>query len=541
MALDKRRVQTAVIGHADSELPVVLPMEAIELDEFRARHAGQTFWCGVWLGGCGHQLVNKLYTDRACHFAHAPDPEHTSTCSRKASGVSSADHLYVKHGLLSWLAEQDITATASIPRDADGSIGGEVLFVPVGHGRLRILLAEPTGSGAPAQEEPAHLVLGPEVASDPDVLLRQGYVNRIQLVSEGTRRRIQVGTERHGGTTEWFDLHEVGLTDTGLTTPAVEEIRRLRATRRPIGVRAPKAAPPQSRPAVRVTSDEAHGVPTHDRAAVMAALEQAVRVRDGRSRTEIRRWLSRAEEVTHSGATAKENGLIREAADALLRQERAVGLPTPRKPTPQERKAVEQVERLLGALERQKGRGVRTIVPRDRRRLKQAAKQASAWLTVEQRSQVQAWQVAPTASVPMPRDPRLPMPGRVGRTPSAAARSERFDAAGLAEAVRDVLEHAARLRKTVTFAELCAQVKGLGELTESEQVQVFRRLKPTAQPRSPKPHRPALLTALITTDAGTMHPIYRRLADHTGHHLPQQADNVWTDTVKVLHDRYGSL
>lgn len=69
MALDRRRVQTAVIGQADSELPVVLPMEAIELDDFRAHHAGQTYWCGVRLGGCGHQLFTKLYTDRACSLS----------------------------------------------------------------------------------------------------------------------------------------------------------------------------------------------------------------------------------------------------------------------------------------------------------------------------------------------------------------------------------------------------------------------------------------------------------------------------------------
>lgn len=35
-----------------------------------------------------------------------------------------------------------------------------------------------------------------------------------------------------------------------------------------------------------------------------------------------------------------------------------------------------------------------------------------------------------------------------------------------------------------------------------------------------------------------MHPIYRQLGDHAGHHLPQQADSAWTDTVKVLHARY---
>ncbi len=116
MAMDKRRVQTAVIGHADSEIPVVLPMEAMELDFFRVRHDGHTFWCGVWLGGCGQQLTNKLYTDRACHFAHLPDPEHLSTCARKASGISSADHLFIKRGLLEWLSDQEVQAAADIVR-----------------------------------------------------------------------------------------------------------------------------------------------------------------------------------------------------------------------------------------------------------------------------------------------------------------------------------------------------------------------------------------------------------------------------------------
>lgn len=90
----------------------------------------------------------------------------------------------------------------------------------------------------------------------------------------------------------------------------------------------------------------------------------------------------------------------------------------------------------------------------------------------------------------------------------------------------------------MTFTSLCGQVKGLSKLTESDQVQVLRRVKPTARPHSPKPQRPALLTALITDEAGGMHPLYRRLADHAGHHLPQQADGVWTNTVEILHDRY---
>ncbi|WP_031174296.1 hypothetical protein [Streptomyces durhamensis] len=69
-------------------------------------------------------------------------------------------------------------------------------------------------------------------------------------------------------------------------------------------------------------------------------------------------------------------------------------------------------------------------------------------------------------------------------------------------------------------------------------MQVLRRGRPTARPRSAKPQRPVLLTALITAEGGTMSPIYRQLANHAGHHLPQQADSAWTDTVKILHDRY---
>ncbi|MFJ8158900.1 hypothetical protein [Streptomyces sp. NPDC094468] len=433
------------------------------------------------------------------------------------------------------MAEQDVAATASIPREADGSVGGQVLFTPTGQAGLRVLLSEPAGLPAPAGEDPAHLVLGPEMASDPDVVLRQGYVNRIQLVPDGTRRRIQVGTERHGHATEWFDLHEVGFTDTGLITPAVEEVRRLRTTRRPIGVQTLKTPSQQPRPTVRAIGDDPHGVPSPARADVMTALKQALS--NGRSRTEIQRWLNRAEEVTHGGATAEENSLIRAAGDALLRLERAVGVPTPRQPTFQERKALQRVQQLLGNFAEQKRHGIAMVTPKQRRQLAQAAKQASAWLTIAQRSQVQEWQTAPTEPAPALRAPQPP-PARGSRTPPAAPRTERFDATGLADAVRDVLEHTARLGKTVTFAELRTQIKGLGELTESDQEQVLRRVKPTARPRSARPEPPALLTALITTEEGTMHPIYQRLAGRDGHHLPPQADRVWTDTVNILHERY---
>ncbi|MGC4985800.1 hypothetical protein ACLQ18_35115 [Streptomyces sp. DT193] len=89
----------------------MLLLEAIELDAFRRRHEHDTFWCGLLLGGCGLQLMTKLYTDRVCHFAHHPGPDgHPHLCGRRARGVNGADHLYVKSA-----AAAGCTAGASRP------------------------------------------------------------------------------------------------------------------------------------------------------------------------------------------------------------------------------------------------------------------------------------------------------------------------------------------------------------------------------------------------------------------------------------------
>jgi hypothetical protein len=68
---DRRQIQTAVLGSAESEDPLMLPLEAIELDAFRRRHEHDTFWCGLLLGGCGLQFTTKLYTDRVCSLSSA--------------------------------------------------------------------------------------------------------------------------------------------------------------------------------------------------------------------------------------------------------------------------------------------------------------------------------------------------------------------------------------------------------------------------------------------------------------------------------------
>ncbi|MCL7382527.1 hypothetical protein [Streptomyces sp. 35G-GA-8] len=227
MRADKRRIQTAVLGGAGSEEPLMLPMEAIELDAFRHAHESDTFWCGTLLGGCGGQLTTKLYTDRACHFAHHPDPDGLPhVCGRAARGVNSADHLYVKSAAAAWLADRGEQATFAYTRPEGGPLGS-VVDVRWRHGALRVHLDQ---TAAPVWDDAVEPVLGTMVPVDRDTLVRRWYVHRIRLDSEGTARRVRIGTEAFARPTEWFALDECEMTERGLSTPAVERIIRSRST-----------------------------------------------------------------------------------------------------------------------------------------------------------------------------------------------------------------------------------------------------------------------------------------------------------------------
>ncbi|MFB7211080.1 hypothetical protein [Streptomyces sp. NPDC056255] len=205
----------------------MLPMEAIELDAFRHAHESDTFWCGTLLGGCGGQLTTKLYTDRACHFAHHPDPDGLPhVCGRSARGVNSADHLYVKSAAAAWLVARGEQATFEYTRP-EGAPLGSVVDVRWRHGALRVHLDHAV---APVWDDTVEPVLGTMVPVDRDTLVRRWYVHRIRLDSVGTARRVRIGTEAFARPTEWFALDECEMTERGLSTPAVERIVRSRRT-----------------------------------------------------------------------------------------------------------------------------------------------------------------------------------------------------------------------------------------------------------------------------------------------------------------------
>ncbi|WP_330301587.1 MULTISPECIES: competence protein CoiA family protein [unclassified Streptomyces] len=115
MTRDQRLVQTAVMGSAESEIPVLLPMQAEQARQYRQAHDGETFWCGQWLGGCRGRLTIKTPAGRVPHFAHVPGPGRV-TCRRASVGVSGADHLYIKQQILAWMNSQGIAAAACLPR-----------------------------------------------------------------------------------------------------------------------------------------------------------------------------------------------------------------------------------------------------------------------------------------------------------------------------------------------------------------------------------------------------------------------------------------
>ncbi|WP_405856902.1 hypothetical protein OG407_09640 [Streptomyces sp. NBC_01515] len=219
-----------MLGDAASEVPLLLPLEAIEVDAFRREHAGDTFWCGLLLGGCGGQLTTKLYTDRVCHFAHHPDPDGLPhVCGRRARDVSSADHLYLKAAAREWLAGRGEHARFTFTQP-DGLPVGSLLDIAFERGGRGLRVHLDPGVTPVWSDERVEPVLGLSVPVDEDTLIRRWYVHRLRFESQGTSRRVHIGTEAFARPTEWFGLDDCEMTDDGLRTPAVERIVRSRRT-----------------------------------------------------------------------------------------------------------------------------------------------------------------------------------------------------------------------------------------------------------------------------------------------------------------------
>ncbi|MFD9517891.1 hypothetical protein [Streptomyces sp. NPDC059979] len=224
--MDRRLIQTAVFGSSDSDEPALCPETVDELDAFRLEHENTTIWCGTkFEGGCGRRLTTRRCTDKICHFAHYGTDGSGQPCTRTAKGKDSANHLFAKAHLASWLRTHNHTAEFTYPEPL-----GSAVQARLDDGR--IFLVHLDRSRPVAWDEDAwEIVLGPGVPVVTDILKRRGYVHRIRFEDRPSGGRVmRFGTELPGQGTTWDSLDDVTLTPEGLTTVT-----------RPDGVRIPPA------------------------------------------------------------------------------------------------------------------------------------------------------------------------------------------------------------------------------------------------------------------------------------------------------------
>ncbi|MGW2082132.1 zinc finger domain-containing protein [Streptomyces sp. NPDC001939] len=529
MQSDRRQIQTAVLGSVDSEEPLLLPLEAIELDSFRHRHEHDTFWCGLLLGGCGGQLTTKLYTDRVCHFAHHPDPDGLpQVCGRHARGVASADHLYVKSAAAAWLHGRGEQARFDYPQP-DGAPIGSVVDIQWRRGGLRVHLDQAVTPQWDADTEP---VLGVSVPVDRDTLIRRWYVHRVRLDSEGTARRVRIGTEAFARSTEWFGLDECEMTERGLSTPAVERIIRARHTPPPSqwpASKTKKMPAPQARAQallsrladvrrlgsvvlvnrvcgeIAVLSGVEHETQTQLTAAVESAnrwLEEQTEARrdlfsrlnqavNSQSTRQVRRLLAHVNAAASRNRTETENAIVDAAAGhlAALARGQQAGAVAGRAVSNGLGAGHERVRNILGNL-RRRDADVMTAEMRSLVKvLIRAAADAGDRVTAGQAAEIADWQERAGLDKP------VPAAGSLAEARAAAAQRTRNkqDGAGQQKRTRPLSDRVARRFWITRKCPRCHAVKGRNCVNdgrtgtgEVRQVPHSERLKPILEERKAK-------------------------------------------------------
>ncbi|MFD9132898.1 competence protein CoiA family protein [Streptomyces bottropensis] len=224
---DTRKVQTAVIGQAESDWPVFLPYDHDDFDRFMRGRTRDDFFCGVLLGGCGKKLTPKRYTEKKCHFAHRP-PVH---CRRTETGEASADHLYVGQALRRWLYRQGYQDSEVAYLDPGSAHGGAV-EVRYGQGRTRLIRVQmarmPLREWQETRERLAdrhthvHWAYGPYCGLSHNEVEAAGHAIRISCRTEGETREVYVGTQYPDNSLAWSAITECRLANEGIITPRLD-------------------------------------------------------------------------------------------------------------------------------------------------------------------------------------------------------------------------------------------------------------------------------------------------------------------------------
>ncbi|MDX2817726.1 hypothetical protein PV410_35230 [Streptomyces sp. PA03-5A] len=211
-------------------------MDAHELKLWRHQHPNYTYWCGYELGGCGWKLVDKLYRDRVCHFAHA---EGGPVCARTATGETSADHLFVKRGLRRLLDRHDLRGTVETRSQRSGAPGMVDVYLPTVRRRIRFQLSpldyrswRAANAALTEDVDDVDWLFGTEGPLTRELLARNGFGLRFRLETVGGERHVHIGAQTRQGSIHWTPLDECELRPDGLWTPATEEFREIRASAR---------------------------------------------------------------------------------------------------------------------------------------------------------------------------------------------------------------------------------------------------------------------------------------------------------------------
>ncbi|GGZ88316.1 hypothetical protein ACFOOM_18720 [Streptomyces echinoruber] len=235
--IDTRLIQTAVIGGPDSDQPVILPEQPHNLDEFLRRFGKDNFWCGRLLGGCGERLQAKRCVKKVCHFAHEPRPGRTE-CRRTTHSADGADHLFIKAHVVRWLAAQGYAAQGELR--SLGHCHGDAVDFRLSRAKTQLRFElhpedyrswRRAADSLGAKEGRIEWVFGPDDALTRDMVARRGYALRVRCETEDDDRRVLIGTVTDGKGTVWAPLEQCRMTDDGLVTPALEELRAKGAVR----------------------------------------------------------------------------------------------------------------------------------------------------------------------------------------------------------------------------------------------------------------------------------------------------------------------
>ena len=503
-AVDSRRVQTAVVGGPESDQPIIAPEEPYNLDEFRRHFGTDQFWCGTLLGGCGEKLMTKRYESKVCHFSHYPDRDGSKPiCHRSATGVESADHLFIKRDVKAWLADQGHLAQADLrslghgPGDAVDfwlRATGQHLRFALHPGDYRNWRRAVESLGAKTGR--VEWVFGRDGVVVNDMVARRGYALRVRCETHGTDRRVLIGLVTAGtGAIPWAPLESCRMTSEGLIPPALVALRAEGSMpTRAVGETPFPASLPLRGAEVVFAVDTAAAPPAASQFTVPGRYLVAAFVKAAASRI-VRSYVSLPDAV-----------------------------PTPTEQYVYRLNGVAQL--LVDDLDASGGNTGWAIRADGLTRLSGLeAERTGLW-----RPEV-ALEVPSTTHSPAPATPRA-APTRVGTVPGDAPRSR------LAELLRQVLIGVARTGETISWEELSQRADfDLSHLPDPKRRSILVEVdRPLASGQAP-------LSVLVQGRSGRVLPYLRTVLRQLNAEIPmaEAAFQRWYEqAVRATHDHYRS-